>query len=195
MSDMFAAAIEASKRKSSSSMWIEQDFLNVAKDRSASIKFEQFLQTHFAQNLSKEDAKAAFDRLDLDRNGDIDLKEWNAGLSALECQLNILNSGAQHASQNPVLKSDLALLSPDMPTDARSSMLSKSSFVSSDLNLKSGTMGAKHKTIRYKLIDLGTAIAVSDVASDNMATASASMMTFTAMDFAGLTIDHPCFKL
>ena len=173
MSETFAAAIEASKKKSSSNTWIEEDFLDVAGKRTASLSFEMFLKSNFAKHLTEEEAKAAFDRMDLDKNGSIDLTEWSAGLSALECQVNILNSKPESAIS--MHKSDVVYMSG----------VSKS-YMSSTISSMAGTHAtSKHTTIRYKLIDLGTAIAVSDAAGESMSSASASMMTFTAMDFAG----------
>ena len=37
----------------------------------------------------------------------------------------------------------------------------------------------------YKLIDLGTAIGVREISGESVLQASASLMTFSALDFAG----------
>jgi hypothetical protein len=183
MSETFAAAIEASKQKSSnlSNTWIKQEFLAVANERSGALNFETFLQTNFATHLSEEDAKVAFDRLDLDKNGSIDIKEWTAGLGSLEFQLNILKPGETHGNEKSVVKSELGFVDGDMKR-INASVISNSI---ARISAMGSTLTLKHTTTRYKLIDLGTAIAVSDAAGDSMNTASSSMIKFTAMDFAG----------
>ena len=141
ISDMFAAAIEASQKKPPSSIWIERDFLNIGKDRTESISFE-----HSESNVT--------------------VQHETGSLSSV--------------------KGDLTFISGSL----KGSAFSKTNFVKAASNLTgTSVLGApsNHTTVRYRLIDLGTAIAVSDAAGDSIDTGPASMMTFTAMDFAGLT--------
>lgn len=164
---------------------MEADFLTVAKDCEAELDFEKFRETQFAKGLTNDQAQSAFDRMDLDKNGSIDLNEWIAGISALECQISLLKNTSPDANLGQPAKNNVQV-SGTISFDASSTGMR--SLMTGIAQSKSAAAKGQVK-IQYKLIDLGTAIAVSDAEGENEITASASMMTFTAMDFAGLHLN------
>ena len=137
------------------------------------------MKTDLAKKLDKEQAQALFDRIDLDKSGGITFQEWIAGIASLEIQLNILNKS--DSAVNPSSAMDDQVQGAFVFAQG----INRDAVLAKVRQAKNSVMPVSRERIQYKLIDLGTAIAVSDALGDSENTTVSSMMTFTAMDFAG----------